>query len=436
MDRLEKYQVILFSKFFRRTALIVFMCTMVVVDGYAQEYRFFTETKDSILKPDSNNVVRIANTDNITYIYYFDSSKTKPRSEFVYSIDKTDCREVIFIRYYCFSGQKSIEKTYKNYNRKLKKIDPGFTIPKQLIAYLGESPDPRWDHCDLPLGDYTQIGADLAWYCNGNRRYSAWRHPTNKTTAHSSCDYKAKGFDWIVENVTELDDTVLFWYESGNLYGEYIYNHGKSVKSTLYFDSPDKKNWIVYIYKENKKNEVINVYTVHNYPNDSIDDYTVRDINTGEITKHVEYYPNRKIKLLEITQPDFVVDETYDSTGKPIRLNRKVLYQNEWYEYNEQYFPNGQLKRLEKESIFFALHPEYGTMPDSMTYYRVVHNDQGGISEKSWKLTTGESHYVRYRIDGSLWSKQIISPTGAGVSLEYDEQGNISKERHFQQNPK
>jgi hypothetical protein len=215
------------------------------------------------------------------------------------------------------------------------------------------------------------------------------------------------------------------WYESGNLMAVSVYKHSLHISFVTYADSPDKKivSQVVYPRIRNKKKSTY--VQIIRFDNGQIKDSVILDSKSREELMRYEFNEEGKCILVKIDLPDFVVFDYYNIDGTPRSLDRKVLYKGKWYMYKQSFYDNGQEWKLTEEKQFFVLHPEYGTMPDSLSDPGRGFHQEGSPSYFCYTLATGEYNEWGYRIGGTLQSKMVISTAGVRLRIEYDEQGNI-----------
>jgi antitoxin component YwqK of YwqJK toxin-antitoxin module len=389
------------------------------------------------LKPDSSRIVRLDNADNITYVYYFDSSKTKPRSEYIYSLDNSDGREVCFVRFYFSNGQKSMERTYKNYNRALKQLDRNFVLSKENI--MNEGRDDKLDFMysggHFPFKQYTQVGAEVSWYCNGNKSDSIWIYPT-KITQLDCSGFDNNGREICYKHVyTERNGYEYEWYESGNISSITYYEHDNQLMAVVYFDTSEKKISGIGRWKVNSDGKLISTVDKAYYENGNLKDSIIHDQETNETIKTYDYYEDGKPKSVIIEMNDFVVYDFYNENGTPRQFNRKALYKKQWYVDNEGFF-EGRPFSFKKERRFFQMHPEFGTIGDSLLTYTVNYNKDGTIDVMGYVLLNGDNYTYIYGKNGILNKKIIINTKGQGLEMDYDEKGELENQRLFYQKPK
>jgi antitoxin component YwqK of YwqJK toxin-antitoxin module len=419
------------SKNFRITALIVLLCTIVVVDGYAQF--MYSLDNDTLLKPDTNNVVRTAYPDSIVYSYYFDNAHSKLRSKYMYSIDPKDRREVIFIQTYCFLGQKVFEETYKNYNRILKTPDTNFTIQKLFIAYNGREADPLITDTEEPFRQYSQVGACLHWYCNGNRRDSTWFFPTKKFAKYESFGRETVRYR---KNIAEQRGVGYSWYESGNIAEEWYYQNGEVTMRLVYVDSTQHKLLSRYVAAKNKDPKGATDLMCHYFPNGNLEDSVISDSKFNQDLESYTYYKNGLKKSVIIDRPGFKVTEFYDSTGHPRDIERKAMYKGKWYGCEKRWFDNGQLSESVERQQFYILHPEYGSLPDSLIFRSESYLSNGTRSYFRYTLKNGDTYSFLYRENGTLLKMVFFNSKKLGTETEYDENGIITNQKKIDLNNK
>ena len=418
---------------FRRTALIILMCTMAAFDCYSQLAHLVLEN-DTLLKPDTNNVVRTAFADSIVYSYYFDKAHSKLRSRYVYSLDNTYGREVVFIQTYCFSGRKALEETFKNYNRRLKTLDKEFTISKSVIANDGKKLNPIFHQFTDQVKYYTKVGAELGWYCSGNRHDSTWNYPTKKYLKYSGTN-NGETYRFRLNN-TEQRGVGYSWYESGNIEEELFYQKGALSAIFVYYDSGDRKLYSKSIYAKNKNSKGAADLTCHYYQGGTLKDSVITDSKTKEELEKYYYHKNGLKSLVYIDGPGFKVSESYDSTGQPSRIERKVLYKGKWYECKKLWFSNGQLADSWESKQFYLLHPEYGSLPDSLLYTSEAYLPNGTKTFYKYTHKNGLTYAFVYRKDGTLEKKVIFNRERMGTETEYDEKGVSINQKNIDLNKK
>jgi hypothetical protein len=420
------------SKNFRITALAVLLCTIVVVDGYAQF--MYSLDNDTLLKPDTNNVVRTAYPDSIVYSYYFDNAHSKLRSKYMYSIDPRDRREVIFIQTYCFCGQRASAETFKNYNRRLKTMDKNFTISKSVIAKDAEELKPIITQYSDQVKYYTQVGAELGWFCSGNRHDSTWHYPTKKFLTYRGTEHGEKYRFRL--NDTEQRGIGYGWYESGNVEEEWFYKNGEDTAYFFYYDDSTHTVSSKTIYLKDKNAKGATYLWCLYYPNGAIQDSFIFDSKTRDELEQYHYYKNGLTKSIYIDRPGFKNDESYDSTGRPKQIERKVLYKGKWYACKQLHYANGQLASSYQSQQFYVLHPEYGSLPDSILYIDEEYQTDGIRILYKYMNKNGITYSFVYRENGTLEKKVMFNREGIGTETEYDENGAFINQKNINLNKK
>ncbi len=377
---------------------------------------------DTVLKPDTNNVVRNVYADSIVYCYYFDKDHSKLRTKYVYSLDRADGHEVLFIRAYCYSGQKIFEETYKNYGQKLETTDSYFTVSKSWIAYNGGDPDPLITVWDEPFKRYTQVGASLHWHCNGNRRDSTWYVATKRYELYNVGGGKS---DQYKRRLSEPIGIGYSWYESGNLAQEWFYGDVYVSSFLTYYDSEDRKLLSKYTAAKNKYSSgAVDVFCRY-FENGILEDSTIQEAKSTKELERYSFYKNGAKKVVYVDRPDYQVRDSYDSLGRPRDFERKALHNGKWYECDQWWYDNGQLGDSRESQQFYLLHPECGSLPDSLLYLEQSYSVNGTRTFYRYTLKNGDTYSFVYRTNGTLLKKVFFNRERLGKETEYDENGGV-----------